>query len=81
MSRSLAFNGPPGDCFEEEREVSEADVIETVARAIRVVVAKRVGSTATPWGGLFEYQREAYREEAKAALNEIEALRRQGSGA
>lgn len=49
----------------------ERDVIEMVAKAIRVAVAKRVGSTATPWEGLFEYQREAYREEARAALEAI----------
>lgn len=43
-------------------------VIELAARAIRQKVAERVGSTATPWDKLFEYQRQGYIEEAKAAL-------------
>ncbi len=44
------------------------EVFELAARAIHQKVAERVGSTAIPWDKLFEYQREGYREEAKAAL-------------
>lgn len=61
-----------------EHDVGDPDVIETVAKAIRFSV---VGRTATPWHSLPEYQRETYREQARAALNEIDTLRRKGSGA
>lgn len=42
--------------------------VEAAARAIRATVAERIGSTATSWDELKEYQREAYFAEARAAL-------------
>ena len=47
-------------------------MVERVARAIREKVAERVCSPTTSWHDLDEFRREAYRDEARAA---IEAMR------
>lgn len=51
--------------------MTTAQTVEFVAKAIRATVAKRIGSDATPWEKLEEYHRNAYRDEARTA---IEAL-------
>lgn len=47
--------------------------IEKAAMAIRAIVAARIGTEATPWERLEEYQRIGYREEAIAALKVFES--------